>query len=106
MAENNEEPTTAAVLREVPLVKENALLILDLRLDAVDNIRQLNLRGDHLAHGSTDEDLHASTEAQDESERPFLVVLPKRALTKICMPPRRHRMRASGHPWSSCPKES
>src|SRR6266700_2485730 len=103
MAENNEEPTTAAVLREVPLVKENALLILGLRLDAVDNIRQLNLRGDHLAHGSTDEDLHASTEAQSESERPSLAVLPKRVLTKICMPPRRRRARASGRPWPSCP---
>ena len=43
---------------ETLLVRGNALLILDLRLDIIDRIRGLDLERDGLARQSLDEDLH------------------------------------------------
>jgi len=40
------------------LVRGNALLVLDLRLDIVNGIRRLDLEGDGLARESLDKDLH------------------------------------------------
>ena len=40
------------------LVRRNALLVLDLRLDVVDGIGGLDLKGDGLAGESLNEDLH------------------------------------------------
>lgn len=42
------------------------LLVLDLSLDAVGGVRRLDFKGDGLAREGPDEDLHASTETEDE----------------------------------------
>jgi hypothetical protein len=51
---------------EALLVGRNALLVLDLGLDRVDGVRRLDLEGDGFAGQGLDEDLHATTEAQDQ----------------------------------------
>jgi hypothetical protein len=48
------------------LVRGDALLILNLRLDVVDGIRGLDLKGDGLAGQSLDEDLHTTAKAEDK----------------------------------------
>ena len=50
------------------LIRGNSLLVLDLRLDIVDGIRRLDLKGDGLAGESLDENLHATTQAEDWGE--------------------------------------
>ncbi len=50
---------------ETLLVWRDALLVLDLCLDIVDGVRGLDLKGDSLARERLDENLHASTEAED-----------------------------------------
>ncbi|KAM0863660.1 hypothetical protein ACQ4PT_044442 [Festuca glaucescens] len=70
---------SAAVLKllaskdEALLVRGNALLVLDLRLDVVDRVRRLNLQGDGLASEGLDEDLHATTEAEHQVESGLLL---------------------------------
>jgi hypothetical protein len=51
---------------EALLVRRNALLVLNLRLNIVDGIGGLHLEGDGLSSEGLDEDLHATTEAEDE----------------------------------------
>jgi len=48
------------------LIGGDALLILDLLLDVVDGIGRLDLQGDGLAGQSLDEDLHTTTETEDQ----------------------------------------
>ena len=48
------------------LVWGNALLVLDLGLDVVDGVARLDLKGDGLAGEGLDEDLHTTTQAEDE----------------------------------------
>jgi len=58
------------------LIWGNPFLVLDLRLDIVNSIRGLDLKGDGLARECLDEDLHAASKAQDEMEgRLFLDVV-------------------------------
>ena len=66
---------------ETLLVGRNAFLVLDLGLDVLDGIRGLDLQGDGLAGQSLDEDLHASTQTQNEVKSGLLldVVVRKRA---------------------------
>ena len=47
------------------LVGRDALLVLDLRLDIVDGVGGLDLKGDGLAGQRLHEDLHTSTETED-----------------------------------------
>jgi len=63
------------------LVRRNALLVLNLRLDIVDGVRGLHLKGDGLASESLDEYLHTTTQAEDEVESRLLldVVIRERA---------------------------
>jgi hypothetical protein len=56
------------------LVGRYALLVLDLGLDRVDGVGGLDLEGDGFAGQSLDEDLHATTEAQDQVEGGLLCV--------------------------------
>ena len=46
------------------LVRGNALLVLDLRLDVVNRVRRLDLQRDGLASERLHEDLHATTETE------------------------------------------
>ncbi len=48
------------------LVGGDALLVLDLGLDVLDGVRRLDVQSDGLASQSLDEDLHATTESQDQ----------------------------------------
>jgi hypothetical protein len=48
------------------LVGRDALLVLDLGLDVLDGVRRLDVQSDGLASQSLDEDLHATTESQDQ----------------------------------------
>ncbi|KAG6515923.1 hypothetical protein ZIOFF_026369 [Zingiber officinale] len=50
------------------LIRRDPLLVLDLGLHVVDSIRRLDLKGDRLSGESFNEDLHASTETQNEVE--------------------------------------
>ena len=55
------------------LVRGDALLVLDLRLDIVDGVRRLDLEGDRLAGEGLDEDLHSTAETEDEMEGGLLL---------------------------------
>jgi hypothetical protein len=55
------------------LIRRNSFLVLDLRLDIVNRVRGFNLEGDRFAGQGLDEYLHASTKAQDEMKRGFLL---------------------------------
>jgi len=50
------------------LIRRDTLLVLDLGLDVVDSIRRLDLKGDGFAREGLDEDLHASTQTEDEMQ--------------------------------------
>ena len=50
------------------LVRWDAFLILDLRLDVIDGIGRFDFEGDGLAGKSLNEDLHTTTEAENEME--------------------------------------
>jgi len=58
---------------ETLLIGRDAFLVLDLGLDVVNSVRRLNLKGDGLAGKSLDEDLHTTTESQDEMESGLLL---------------------------------
>ena len=47
------------------LVRRNALLVLDLRLNVVNGIRGLDLEGDGLSGQGLDEDLHTTTKTEN-----------------------------------------
>ena len=55
------------------LVRRNALLVLDLRLDVLDRVRGLDLERNGLARKSLDEHLHTTTQAEDEVKRRLLL---------------------------------
>merc|ERR1712032_951507 len=55
------------------LIGRDALLVLDLGLDVVDGVGWLNLKSDGLASQGLDEDLHTTTESQDEMEGGLLL---------------------------------
>ena len=69
----------AAVLKllagedETLLVRWDALLVLDLRLDVVDGVGALDFEGDGLAGQGLHEDLHATAETEHEMERGLLL---------------------------------
>ncbi len=48
------------------LVGGDALLVLDLGLDVLNSVRRLNIEGDGLASESLHEDLHTTTESEDQ----------------------------------------
>jgi hypothetical protein len=55
------------------LVGRDALLVLDLRLDVVNRVRGLDLERNRLAGKRLDEDLHATTQAEDEMQGGLLL---------------------------------
>ncbi len=55
------------------LVRRDALLVLNLRLDVVDSIRRLDLESDGLARQRLDKDLHTATQAEDEVQGRLLL---------------------------------
>ena len=55
------------------LVWWDSLLVLDLGLDVLDGVGWLDIKGDGLASESLDEDLHTSSESQDEMESGLLL---------------------------------
>ena len=50
------------------LVWGTSFLVLDLSLDVLNGVRGLDLEGDGLASQGLDEDLHTTSESQDEME--------------------------------------
>jgi len=69
----------AAVLKllacedEALLVRGDAFLVLDLRLDVVDGVGCFNIKSDGLPRKGLHEDLHAAPEAQDEVQSGLLL---------------------------------
>ena len=55
------------------LVWGNSLLVLDLGLDVLDGVRRLHLEGDRLACQSLHEDLHPTTETENQMEGGLLL---------------------------------
>merc|ERR1711937_1042795 len=55
------------------LVRWDALLVLDLGLDVLDGVRWLDIKGDGLAGQGLDEDLHTTSESEDEMESGLLL---------------------------------
>jgi len=58
---------------ETLLVGRNAFLVLNLGLDVVNGVRGFNFKGDGLAGEGLDEDLHATTETEDEVKSGLLL---------------------------------
>jgi len=48
------------------LIGGDALLVLDLGLDILDGVRRLNVQGDGLSGQGLDEDLHATSQSEDQ----------------------------------------
>merc|ERR1712100_226578 len=55
------------------LIWRDALLVLDLGLDVFDGVSWLDIKGDGLASKSLHEDLHTSSESQDQVESGLLL---------------------------------
>jgi streptomycin 6-kinase len=55
------------------LIGRNSFLVLDLGLDVLDGVGWLDVEGDGLSGESLDEDLHTSSESEDEMEGGFLL---------------------------------
>ena len=58
---------------EALLVRRDAFLVLDLGLDVLNGVTGLHVEGDGLAGEGLHEDLHASTESEDEMEGGLLL---------------------------------
>jgi hypothetical protein len=58
---------------EALLVRGNALLVLDLRLNVVDSIRGFDFESDGLAGESLDEDLHTATKTENKMKSRLLL---------------------------------
>ncbi len=50
------------------LVGRNTFLVLDLSLDVLDGVSRLNVEGDGFAGKGFDENLHSSSESEDQME--------------------------------------
>jgi hypothetical protein len=68
---------------ETLLVRRNTLLVLNLALHVVDSVAGLNLQSDSLASKSFDEDLHTTTETQDEMKCGLLLDVVIRKSTAV-----------------------
>jgi len=55
------------------LIRRDALLVLDLRLDIVNRVGRLDLKGDGLPRESLDKNLHTTAETEDEMEGGLLL---------------------------------
>ena len=55
------------------LIGRDALLVLNLGLDVVDRVRRLDVEGDGLAGEGLDEDLHTTSESQNEMQGRLLL---------------------------------
>jgi hypothetical protein len=55
------------------LIRGNTLLVLDLALDIVDRVGRLDFEGDGLSSQGLDEDLHTSSQSEDEVESGLLL---------------------------------
>jgi len=55
------------------LIWGNSFLVLDLSLDSLNGVGLLNLKGDGLSGEGLDEDLHTTSESQDEMEGRLLL---------------------------------
>merc|ERR1712110_1297798 len=55
------------------LIRRNAFLVLDLLLDLLDGVGALDLKGDGLSGQGLDEDLHATTKAENQVESGLLL---------------------------------
>ena len=73
---------------ETLLVGRDALLILDLGLHVVNSVRGLDLESDGLAGESLDEDLHTTTEAEDQVKSGLLldVIVGRVRPSSSCLP--------------------
>ena len=58
---------------EALLVGRDTLLVLDLRLHVVNGVRGLHLQGDRLTREGFDENLHTTTQTEDEMESRLLL---------------------------------
>jgi len=58
---------------EALLIGRDALLVLDFGLDVVDGVGRLNLERNRLAREGLDENLHTTTETEDEMESRLLL---------------------------------
>lgn len=58
---------------EALLVRGNAFLVLDLRLNIVDGIRRFDLQGDGLAGEGLDKDLHTATKTENKVKSRLLL---------------------------------
>ena len=70
---------SAAILKllsgknETLLIRGDSFLVLDLGLDVVNGVRRLDIKGDGLSGQGLDEDLHSSTETEDQVESGLLL---------------------------------
>ena len=55
------------------LVRRNSLLVLNLRLDVLDGVRRLDIKGDRLTREGLDEDLHSAAKAEDKVKSALLL---------------------------------
>merc|ERR1711899_544426 len=55
------------------LIRRDTFFVLNFGFDVLDGIRSLNLKGDGLACKGLDENLHPSSESQDEVKSRFLL---------------------------------
>ena len=65
------------------LIRGDALLVLDLRLDVLNGVRRLDIESDGLAGQGLDKDLHSSTEAEHKMQGRFLLDVVVRQGTSI-----------------------
>merc|ERR1712018_806490 len=55
------------------LIWRNSFLVLDLGLDILNGVRWFNLKGDGLASQCLDEDLHTSSQSENQMQGTFLL---------------------------------
>merc|ERR1712227_538214 len=55
------------------LILRNSFLVLDLGLDILNGVRWFNLKGDGLASQCLDEDLHTSSQSENQMQGTFLL---------------------------------
>merc|ERR1719210_51524 len=65
------------------LIWRNTFLVLDLGLDILNGVRWLHLQGDGLASQGLDEDLHTSSQSQDQMQGGLLLDIVVRKSSSI-----------------------